>query len=235
MTDENAAITDLEPEAETGNPEQTQSTEKLLKQSEVDRIVHSRTRDALNKGMEKGRQIALEEMHKQQTSTQPSTENASQMGGMHQYTPEQIQAMIDTKLRQHHAELQAQHTVNEFVEKMRSGKDKYPDFEEAIQRMNVQNLAPIVELAHNTDNTIDIMYDLSKNPTKIVDLLALTQLAPELAKEEIQKLSASIKTNEAAKKTQLASAPLGHVQPSSLSSDSDMTIDDWRNQDWLRG
>lgn len=213
---------------------QSQVAEKMIPQSEVERIVKGRYADAFDKG----KREAMAELQKQQPQQyQPEQAHATNnsMGGMSQVSETDIQRMVDQRMQQQSQNAAAQHVVNQFIQKMESGKGKYDDFEQSVAKLNLPNIPEVLQLANSTDNTADVMYDLSKNPQNVVKLRQLHQISPQLAFEEMQKLSASIKQNDAAQQQKTANEPLGQINHSTTGADNgSLSVRDYKKQDWLR-
>ena len=213
---------------------QSQVAEKMIPQSEVERIVKGRYADAFDKG----KREAMAELQKQQPQQyQPEQAHATNnsMCGMSQVSETDIQRMVDQRMQQQSQNAAAQHVVNQFIQKMESGKGKYDDFEQSVAKLNLPNIPEVLQLANSTDNTADVMYDLSKNPQNVVKLRQLHQISPQLAFEEMQKLSASIKQNDAAQQQKTANEPLGQINHSTTGADNgSLSVRDYKKQDWLR-
>lgn len=194
----------------------SQPAEKLLRQSEVNDLVGS----AKHTSYEKGKQDALAELQKQQnvnTSVQQPTVNQQAVNQPMQLTPEQERKLAD----QAYQRLQNDQLVNQFAVKMTHGQQKYSDFEKVVTPLQMQNIPHVVQLANGFENTADIMYDLGKNPSKVSNLMVLAQINPQLARDEMQRLSDSIKKNETALANQKdVREPLSQVKSSNVGAGS---------------
>ncbi len=111
------------------------------------------------------------------------------------------------------------------------------DFDEKVGKLNLHAMLPIVAWANSLDNTADIMYDLANNPGKLSNVLNLVNAnQPQLAYDELQKLSGSIKTNEDASKIQHPRAPLNQLKPSPIGSDNGGSdVQGFQKQNFCRG
>jgi hypothetical protein len=221
------------------NPVVQQESEKLLKQSDVDRIVHARMNEAMNKGEQAGYRKAVEELKNQSSQTQ-SMQSAPSMGGMQQFTPDQIKQMVADESRRQveHMKQEAyvQHVAQDLRQKLDSGKSKYSDFDEVVGplRKDIESgnpaLAQIALMAQRAGNPEDIFYDLGNNPHKVASLITLAHTSPSVAEQEMQKLSASIKQNEAAHQSQSVKEPLSQIRPSTTGTDNGaMSVRDFRS------
>jgi len=211
-----------------------QPDEKLLKQSEVNEIVGRARRE----GTEKGKKETLAAIQQQMAyqspppdqQVPPQMEDTAKTLGR-----EEMQRMIIEESQKMAQQALAQQTVNEFVQKINAAKDKYSDLEQTIAQLNLPMVPDLVTIANSMDNTVDILYDLAKNPSKFANVLMLTTTAPHLAHQEIQKLSVSIKRNEEAKNQQHAPEPDNQIRPSITGTDNgSMSVSDLRKQSWLK-
>ena len=203
------------------------AAEKMIKQSEVNELLGK----AKHASYEKGRREALEAMQAQQ---QPQGQS---MGGMPQLTEEQVRQLIADEAQKQTQYTAAQNVLSNFAEQMKAGKGKYPDFDETIAQLGpMQNLTHLVQLAHDTGISGDVMYELGKNPSKVATLTTLAYVNPHLARYEMNKLAESIRKNEAAAKTPQADEPLDQIKPSTVGTDNGSNaIRDLRRKPWARG
>lgn len=211
-----------------------QETEKLLKQSEVDRIVHARMTEAMSKGEQMGYRKAMDEAKANQSPIH--NQSVQTMGGMQTYSPEQIKQMVAEETKRQNDELHRQAYVNNvatsFNQKLEAAKTKYSDFEDTIAplRNDLGNpaMATVVLMANQMDNTADIMYDLAKNPQKVANLVTLAHTSPTLAQRQMQELSNSIKQNQVSSPHPVKE-PLSQIRPSAIGTDNGpMTVSDYR-------
>jgi hypothetical protein len=195
--------------------------EKMLRQSEVNDLVGSIRKEAYEKGKREAAQVV------------PQQQNA---GDANQMPDDRIRHLIQQESARMTQEAIANKVAQEFVQKMEASKDKYPDFEQSISKLNLPSIPQIVNWSNSLDNTADVMYDIAKHPAKFANLLMLSHTAPHLAVEELQNLSASIKQNSAALKQQTPAEPLSQIKPSTTGTDNgSMNVSDLRKQSWLRG
>lgn len=194
--------------------------EKTFSRDEVAKIVNAEKNKALEKEREK---IRSEFTTQQQNQASAKT-----------YTEQEIEGIVHRVAEQRVQQVVANKIVEEFSSKMLAGKSKYPDFEEAVSKLDLTKAPILVQWANSVDNTADIIYDIAKNPAKLVTILALAGHSPDLAFDELKKLSSSIKQNEDALKRQQPKEPLSQVQPSNTGVDNgSKTITDLRKEKWL--
>lgn len=196
--------------------------EKMIPQHQVNEIVGN----AKQRGYEK----ALREIQAQQEklNAQPA-QNSPQQANTGQ---QDIGALIDQRLNefqqkqtnQHQEQLaqsEANRILSELEAKSADAKTRYSDFDEKLTSVGYFNFAPeVLHFANNVDNSGDVMYDLASNPTKIMEISALAQKAPQLAALEIQKLSNSIKQNQLAQQSNHSPEPLRQVRSSNVGTDN---------------
>ncbi len=121
--------------------------------------------------------------------------------------------------------------------KVAKGKDKFSDFEEVMRDFDPSAFPQVALEAADFDNTDEIMYELSKNPGKLMQLTGLFEKSPLLGRRELTKLSQSIVQNQEAKENNVSTnAPLSRLKSSTVGEDSgQVTLKDLKNADWLRG
>lgn len=154
----------------------------------------------------------------------------SQDALLEEKTQRAVQAAIERKV--------AENALISFRNKVLAGSEKHPDFDDVVGPLNVLQHPSLIAISNSMDNTADVLYELGQNPSKFASVIALAREAPELAHKEMTKLSISIKKNQEslAQNAAKAQEPLDQMKPSTTSADSgSMTVDDFRNQDWLRG
>lgn len=152
---------------------------------------------------------------------------------------QQVQERFNQEMERKQLEAEMSNVAQSYLSKMAQGRERYEDFESITQNFDPQSFPQLVYLVAGLDNAADVVYELAKNPSKLVTVNSLAKEAPKLAHSELVKLSTSIKTNQQAQaeaNSQQANAPLDRLQPSRVSgSNGKMTISDLRNQPWLRG
>lgn len=217
------------PQAQEAQAEVKQ--EKLLSQKEVQRIAAKEKRD----GYERGRKAALEELQRQQAEI-PAQSTGGSMGGISQMSEEGIRQMIQQEALKMSNYALAQKIEQNYLNKIDQARDKYPDFDEKYEALNIEQHPNLVLWMDGLDNVGDVVYDIASNPEKFASILMLANGgSPKLAQTKLNQLSASIKANEAAKKQPIAPAPLSQIQPSSVGVDGGVnSVSDFRKQKWLR-
>lgn len=191
----------------------------------------------------------IEQLQSQQGQA-PAPQGQSPQGqqqGQQGMTPEmqaQVMQMFQQKQqedeRKRHAdqiEQEVKQVADQYFGKMASGKDMFEDFEAMTADFNPAEFPQLVFLANQMDNTPAVIYELSKNPGKLADLVTLAEKSPSMARAQMAKLSQSIKRNEDAKSgLQEAQDPLDRLKPSPTGADSKKSgLRDFKQASYLRG
>jgi len=193
------------------------------------------------KAFEKGRLAAMQELQAQQQQATEQAPQANSLGGMQQFSQADIERMIQeqaTRATQEHiqnqlAELKQQQMVNSFVQKMQVAEQQYPGLEQELNQLNYNDprIHAFIGMVNDMENTGDIMKEVLDNPHKLSQILSDIQDQPYLAMKNLQKLSGSIKQNQAAKVEEAqARDPYSQLKPSVNAGmdNGDMTVADFR-------
>ena len=198
------------------------SKERMIPQSEVDKLVYGVKRESYEKGQREAQ--AAEEARRAQmvAPMQAGMPQAQSMGGMPQLSQEQVRQMIADEAQKRAREEHAMRFANDFVGKLEAGKSKYDsqDFDKTMQDLNLQSIPHVLELTGGVDNAADVMYHLGKNPTKLGSLVTLAYVNPKLAQVEMHKLSESLRTNESASHVPSINEPLSQIKRSTVGADT---------------
>ncbi len=220
---DDVAVNAVEQQSDNLAPQGIEPQEKMLSQSEVNALVGAEKRKAAD-----AERRRLEQMYAQNGSQGQQMQQQSQgfdkealMNEMLQKVESQRQAERDEMMAAEQKR-RVDELAQTYTQKMNTGKDLYEDFEKVVGGFNPSNFPHLTVLAAQMDNLPEIMYDINKNRSKLVTLNALAKEDPALAREELEKLSKSIKDNEAALKgNQRASQPLKQLKTSTIAgSDS---------------
>lgn len=193
------------------------------------------------KAFEKGRLAAMQELQAQQQQQQAAPQQAPSLGGMAQLSQTDIERMIQeqaTRATQEHiqgqlAELKQQQMVSSFVQKMQVAEQQYPGLEQELNQLNYNDprIHSFIGMVNDMENTGDIMKEVLDNPHKLSQILSDIQDQPYLAQKNLQKLSASIKQNTAAKAEEAqARDPYSQLKPSPTAGmdNGSMSVSDFR-------
>jgi hypothetical protein len=204
-------------------------TEKMVPQSEVDKVAGSVRKE----GYEKGRREALAELQAAQVQAQSH-------GGL---TPEEVRkiAIEATQAQQQDAAnlAVAQKIIGEVTTKLNAGYQKFSDFEPVVKTLKLNESPLLFKALNAVDNADEVAYEIAKSSRKRL-LMKQASRSPadyDDLVEEIRNISESIKTN----KTALSNAkpvkqPLGQVKPSStgVGSDGPTTVAEFKKMSWLK-
>ncbi len=228
MSSEDVAVDIGQQQAEMQPPAMQ---EKMLPQSEVDKLVGAvRAKERAQAQSQYGQQG----MGGMQA---PAFDEEALMQKMSERMQQQQQdALKAQELEQQRREVDE--IAKTYLDKMSQGKDIYEDFDEVTSDFSPAAYPQVTILASQQDNLPDIMYELSKNPTKLTHLHVLALTNPQQARKEMTKLSQSIKKNdEAIANNSKSPAPLSKLKTSARagSDNGKRSIADLRKQDYLRG
>lgn len=229
MTDE-VIDSDIAPVPEAAVAEAEQ--EKTLPVSRVEELV--------KKAKLKGRDSMQAELDAVRAENATLKQNQGSMGGMAApVDQEALKQEILAQLKQQFQEAQesqaareldeqAKRVAEEYRSKMKSGSEKYEDFDDVMADFNPQAFPNLVYLANQVDNTPDVMRELMQNPSKWATVTVLSERDPAAAQKMISRISNSIKTNEQAKAQEKEVAPpLGRLSSTSTGQDSgDLSMQD---------
>lgn len=199
-----------------------------------DMIPKSRAELLIKKAKLKGKEQMQSELDALKAENENLKSKAGSMGGMAaNVSAEEIEQRVLSNLRQQfqesaearaQAELQkqAEEISNSYKSKMAAGKASYDDFETVTADFKPENFPNLVWLVNKMDNTHDVMYELMNNPTKLATVIVMSERDPEAAFNMLGKISASIKTNQAAKAQEKdVQPPLGRLSSSSQTTGQD--------------
>lgn len=200
--------------------------EKMLSQSEVGKIAGASRKEGHDKGYEKGYQDAVtkwQQNNQSQPSAPKSTDESTNLADL---VARQVTETLK-KEREAQEQVAEKRRVEEYMTrlsdelkpKFESAQAKYSDFNEAVTNLHLDK-APntftfqLLEWVNSVPNGGDVLYDLAKNPQKIGILNAMH--APELARQQIHALSASLQNNQTAQEKKIPKDPLSVVEPSNV-------------------
>lgn len=208
--------------------------EKLVPQSEVDKLVYAKKME----GYERGQREALAKNTDKNLAASVDQNDPNKV----LIDREELAKIINEESVKLADQQRAHEVINQFASKVQAGNNgKYSDYEDTVAKLNLQYLPPqLVEITNAMDNTADVLYELGKNPSKFSSVLNLCNVSPQLAYDEINRLSGSIKKNQeaVAQQTQAkVNEPLDQVKPSTTGTDNGKleSVTDWRKHPGLRG
>jgi len=108
-----------------------------------------------------------------------------------------------------------QRIVSAYQSKIAGIEEKYSDYKDVSKGLNMGVYPNVVQmLAENVDNADDVLYELSKNRSKLNQLQSTYERNPGDAVYDLQRLANSIKENTKVMSSKQASAPLSQQRPS---------------------
>lgn len=249
MDNEQAIDSGLQSQAPIEQPVQTQSepntqaesaqpaqAEKMFTQSQLQAIAAKEARKAEEKA--EARLRAEYESRLAKSAEQPS--QTQSLGGIAQPSQEEIQRLIRQEAFNMSREHQAKQIEQDWLSAMDAERTADPEFAELYDAIGIEQQPGLILAMVGMENKAKVVKDLAKNPSKYANILMLANgAAPKLAQMELNKLSASIKSNEDAKKQPKVDAPLSQIRPSNIGGDdgsySNFSVSDFAAQPWLRG
>ena len=230
--------------------------EKMLPASQVNELIKKAKRKGEQK-MQEQLDAAKQQIEQLQTQqAQQQLQNTAQTGSPQQpqqgqqqgADQEQIMQQVmqrlqkqqqddEAKRHQEQIEQEVNQVAQQYFGKMAQGKDMFEDFEAITADFNPAEFPQLVFLANQMDNTPAIIYELRKNPGKLADLAVLVEKSPSMARNELSKLSESIKRNDEAKRNlQEPQDPLNRLKPSPVGTDSGTkSVRDFKQASYLKG
>lgn|ERR1700749_135597 len=220
------------------SPEQSFEQEKLLTQSQVNKIVQHEKAKAAQAARREAEELYrrdIEAIQGNQSQRNESVSREVDANALYQ----QVQERFNSEMQQRQLEEEMRRVANNYISKIEQGRSSYSDFDEITRDFDPTAFPQLTYLVAGIDNAADVVYDLSKNPVKLAGLDRLAERNPRQAHAELLKLSRSIAENKQAQAyadSNPVSTPLDRLQPSRVSgSNGKMGISDLRNQNWLRG
>jgi len=215
-------------EAPAAKPE-----ERIFRQSEVNDIV-------------KRAKYGAVEDYKRLQSEQPAyashkhggevSQASLQEDDIRRMAGEEAQRLRDQWIKDEQSRIEnenAQRIVQGFLQKISPGREKYSDFDSVVGDPQNYGRFPLVVqlLGEYMDNSHDVLYALAKDPAKLVDLERMARDYPDIAIRQAQRLSQSIKDNDAAGKVRMPNEPLSQLRPSSSGNDLGvLSVKDYRKK-----
>ena len=225
----------VQAQSENAAPAESQSSapaEKMLSQSEVGSMIARHKKETAERTEARVRAEYESRMQQAQQQVQPQS-----VGGIQQTSPEEIQRLIRQEAFNMSREHQAKTIEQNWVSAMDAEKAADPEFADLYDAIGIEQQPGLIIAMAGMDNKAQVVKDLAKNPSKYANILTLANGgSPKLAQLELNKLSASIKANEEARKQPKVDAPLSQIRASNIGGDNgNMSVSDYRAQPWLRG
>jgi hypothetical protein len=226
MTDVNGisapahSVDAVESGSPVANYAAAEASEKMLPQSEVDKIVAR----AKNAAVENYKRLYTEQPQYAQQKygdPVPAYANAQSQSvnedNYRKIAAEEAQRMRDdifNQAQQKQQEEYAQRIVQNFWQKVSPAKESYEDFDKVTGDLNLQSFPNTVQiLAEHVENSGDMLYELGKDRLKLAQIEQLANMSPNDAIVQAQRLSNALKERKESQATQTPKAPLSQLQP----------------------
>lgn len=230
----NSSQNDL-PASET----QQQTSERMLPQSEVNRLIGKAKAEAAEKASQR---------YQQQQA--PAHQNTDELfNKFNQTVEQQVNSKFESWQKQQAEtaknqekqlfDQQMRDIANSFNDKLSKvdQENRYEDFAEVVKSVNFNDpkAQGLVACLNEYDNAGDMMYRLASEPQKLYQLSNMVFDQPNLAMRELKRLSDSVQQNETAKNQPRANAPLSQLKTSNNVGSGGNDWDALRNSEYLRG
>lgn len=232
-------LTSSAPAAQSQTASAQSSDERVFRQSEVNEIV----KKAKYGAVEDYKRVATEQpdyasrkygdsgVSPQQPTHQQSI--APDEGTYRKIAAQEAQRLRDEWVQEARTKAEADNArgiVQTFWNKISPGREKYQDFEKVTSDIEFSQFPNVVQLlAQHADNAHDLLYAFGNDRIKMAQLEYLASKSPRDAIVQVQRLSQSIKDNEATSKIKTPNEPLSKLRPSNLGTDNSvMTVKDYR-------
>ena len=221
--------------------------EHMVPQSEVDKLVVATKRETAEKFKREADNQARSQTEKAVVSE--SAPVNSGMGGMQMYDSKKIRDEVlgeirgefESKQKQYDEQTKrekAEEFVAEYEGKLAVGKDRYEDFDDVVSTVDPNEFVDVIMLANESEGTADIMYELAKNPQKLIQVATAARMSKSQAKRIMNEIAQSMKLNRNAvdgKPTTNQPLPRSKASTAGTSSGDLKTIADFRGASFLRG
>lgn len=218
----------------SNSPPGEHKEERTFRQSEVTDIVKRERQEAIDRFQRLQREQPDYAAQKYGSQPLPQSNHFSE-DHYRKIAAEEAQKLRDQWIKDakgKHEEELARNTVNNFMQKINLGKEKYQDFDQVTGDIEYAAFPNVVQLLANyADNSGDILYSLGQDLTKMELLESLAARSPQAAIKQVQRLSKSLSDNESAKKMRIPNEPLSQLRPSNTGVDNGaMSVTDYRKK-----
>lgn len=220
------------------NAPATESTpnERVFKQSELNEIV----KKVKHTAVEDYKRLSVQQPeYASQKYSEParatSDQSRSHESEIRRLAAEEAQRLRDEWIADAKSRSEAdsaQKIVNNFWNKVASGKEQYEDFDAVTGDIEYQNFPNVVQIvAEHLDNAGDVLYELGRDRFKLSQLEMLADRSPKDALVQARRLAESIKNNRASSTAKQSREPLSQMRPSQSGTDSGvMSVGDYRKK-----
>jgi hypothetical protein len=226
--------------AEAPSAPVTTQDERTFRQSDVNDIVKRAKHEAVEgyKRIQAEQPRYAEQKYGETSSgtaqLQPNQANLSE-NDYRRIAAEEAQRLRDQWVQEAHSKSEienAQRIVEGFKNKISSGKEKYPDFDQVTGVIEYAKFPNVVQLlAQYVENADDVLYHFANDEIKMETLESLASRSPQAAIRQAQRLAASLKANANAKNIRVPNEPLSQLRPSNTGTDNGvMSVGDYRKK-----
>lgn len=196
--------------------------EKMISQSQANALIGKARQEGAARAVEEFRRSQPESVQQQHSYRETSTQVDESK--YRQIAAEEAQRLRDVwyaEAQQKHDEQTAQQIVKGFYDKIEAGKQKYDDFDTVTGDLELKRFPNIVQmLSQNVDNSHDVLYELSKNRSKLAQIEMTARDFPKEALHELNRLAESIRKNDESTGRREANTPLNQQRSSNIGTDS---------------
>ena len=208
-----------------------QEQEKLIPQSKVNELIQTAKMSERQKAEVKMQEInqqqqmekqAAEAQQMQQTQAQPQVDvNEIANQAYERLKSEQEQrdrALEEDKLKRHY-----ENVASTFHSKLSQGSEQFEDFNDTIKNFDFTKFPDLVELLADLPNVPAVVRELRRDTKLLTTINDLARTVPEMAREDLLKVSDSLNMNAQAKealKDTRSEPPLDSVNPSRVTNSS---------------
>lgn len=210
-----------------------------MSQDELNELIRAKQAKAAEKARAEIRQEYEQRMQQDAMQQQVSASGKQQMGGSN--IEDQINQALERRqqqLMEQERKRQIEGLADTYYQKMQQGKDLYEDFDKVIADFDESAFPEVVALVAQMDDAASIMYELAKNPGKLIDISTFANRSVPMAQSRLRAISDSIRDNrEALSAEGDVPEPIQSQRPSTKAgADSGVkTVSDLRKLPYLRG
>lgn len=208
----NVATAEVQTEVQPGvNPSQSSPA---FTAEDIERIKQETAKNSFKSGYEKGKSEVVQPSPQINQVQQPVINQTAQAGASQDQVSQWINDELERRAqaqRQQQIEEQGKQVLNSIMSKAQNAQKDIPDYDQVTSKVDWSQIPQLLGYADSVDNGGHVLYHLAKNPMHIGSLL---NLPPQLALQEVKRLSDSMKINQAADQVQMPNEPLGRMQTS---------------------
>ena len=214
------------PNTEPEQPSvETQPEPKVMQQHEINALVAGSKQKGFDKGYQQAKAELMAQQQAQPAMQQPQPQNFAPTDNDSRLRQIAIDELSKQRaIEQSNWEAQAREQagmriLNDLKMKSDAAKSKYEDYDKVVDKDfgNFAETHEVLQLAHDFDNAGEMLYDIGKNPSKMLNIsLMVRNGMKQQAYAEMKRLSDSIKVNEMSANQPKPRTPLSQVNPSNI-------------------